>query len=143
MRFSIFLPLTVLAGLVLASPIEERGTGISPVEFGGKPKFEVATARIYPSTTTCIGGGGSTAVNPGVSKHSKYNELDGRSPTYFVACTGPGCTSPCYAYTLPIMPGVCYSTIVYASTFVLASGSLTYGVYAARNCTGSLVFTDF
>jgi hypothetical protein len=140
MRFSSLFSLTVLAGLVLASPIEERGTGISPVESAVEPQFEVATAQIHSTAAAHIEGGSSTGVKPGVSKRSEYNELEGRGATYFIACTGLGCTGTCYAYTLPVTPYVCYSTITYASAFVSASGGLSYGVYAALNCNGSFGF---
>src|ERR1700733_8903053 len=103
MRFSnIFVPLVVLFGLVLASPIEERGESVSVVEDKTPVdhKYEPGVGHIIPNPAAPIEGGGKTEVKPGASKRSEYNQLDGRGPAYFVACTSRGCSGECWAYTM-------------------------------------------
>lgn len=141
MRFSsIFLPLAVLSSLVLASPVvEEREKGVTVVESNArKPDFKISD-DVKPVSNAKIGsdGGGNgekTGVKPGVSKRSDYNELDGRAPVYFIACTSSGCRGSCYGYIIR-RPG-CYATVRYHSAYVSSNSGLPYGVYASLNCRG-------
>lgn len=137
MRFSvIFFPLALLASLTLATPIEERDVSTAVEVNAPEPKFDTGDAHLVPGTSANVeggGGGGKTEVKQPVSKRSDYNELDGRSTVYFVACTYRGCGG-CTAYYLS-RPG-CYSTKTYLSAYVISDGGLPYGVYASLNCRG-------
>ena len=125
MRFSTFIfPLTILAGLVLASPLEERGTKVTEVASASEPKYgPVSSNRTQSSEGVHVEGGkGVTVAKPGKSKRSDYNQLDGRSTPYgvLVVCTGYGCGGDCYGYSLPVNPYICYgSTGTIRSTFRL------------------------
>ena len=148
MLFSkLILPFTILAGLVLASPLEERGTKVSEVASASKPKYEVVPVKPNPASdgTPVKGGGGVTVVKPGKSKRSDHNELDGRSTPYatFVACTGYGCSGYCYGYSLPVRAYVCYWVHWYNSFYIWASDGLTYGVYVGNTCRGVLQYQRF
>jgi hypothetical protein len=135
---SIIFPVAILAGLVLASPIEERGTGLSTVESAVEPKFETAEAEIHPSATAQIEGSDATSAKPGTSKRSEHNELADRSTSYgtLILCTGRGCSGACYGYSLPVKPYTCYGSITYNSLYVRASSGLTYGVFVGPDCRG-------
>ena len=143
MRFSaILFPLTILTGLILASPVEERSTGLSAVASAVKPKFANANGQVRPSVAAHVEGGNAsnvTVTDPGVSKRADYNELTGRATPYatLVVCTGYGCSGNCYGYYLPVRPWTCYATgVTFYSLYVWATDGLTYGVYVGPNCYG-------
>jgi len=143
MRFStLIFPLVMLASLVLASPLEGRGTKVSEVASASEPKYEAVSVTPNPASEGAHvkGGNGVTVVKPGKSKRSDYNELDGRSTPYgtLVVCTGYGCSGSCYGYSLPVSPYVCYWVNWYNSFYISAYTGLTYGVYVGNNCGGVL-----
>ena len=142
--FNILFPLTTLACLVLASPIEERGTGLTAVESAVTvPNFQKVDAEVNAGGTVAHieggnEGGNAATIAPGVSKRSDYNGLDERSTRSgtLILCTGYGCGGSCYGYSLPVRSNVCYGSIAYNSVYVRASTGLAYGVYVGRNCYG-------
>jgi len=143
MRFSTFIfPLTILAALVLASPLEERGTKVSEVPSVPKPKYEPVSVKPNPASEGAHveGGKGVTVPKPQKSKRSDYNELDGRSTPYgtLVVCTGYGCGGYCYGYSLPVRAYFCYWVQWYNSLYVWAPSGLTYGVFVGHSCGGVL-----
>jgi len=147
MRFSTFIfPLTILAGLVLASPLEERGTRVTEVASASEPKFEASSFKSNPVSkgVHVEGGKGVTAEKPGKSKRSDYNQLDGRSTPYatLIVCTNYGCGGDCYGYSLPVSAYVCYGVHWYNSFWIRADDGLTYGVYVGNNC-GAWAFVPY
>jgi len=143
MHFSTFIfPLTILAGLVLASPLEERGTKVSEVALASEPKFGAVNPESSPASegVHVEGGKGVTVEKPGKSKRSDYNELDGRSTPYgtLYVYTGYGCSGYYYGYSLPVRPYVCYWVHAFNSFYIRANSGLTYGVYVGHNCGGVL-----
>lgn len=142
MRFSaIFFSIVALGGLVLASPVEERGPGLGAVESVHEPKFEAAKAQIHPSAAAHIfGNDGATGGKPASSRRSEHNELEDRTTSYatLILCTGRGCSGRCSGYYLPVNPYTCYGSITYNSLYVSATSGLTYGVFVGSNCYGSL-----
>ena len=143
MRFSTFIfPLTILAGVVLASPLEERGTSVTEVAAFVPPKHEAVSPKSNPSPkgVHVEGGKGVTVAKPSKSKRSEYNQLDGRSTDYgtFIVYTGSGCGGDYYEYDLPVDFNTCYGVHWYNSFYISASDSLTYGVYVGHDCGGVL-----
>ena len=143
MRFSTFIfPLTVLAGLVLASPLEERGTRLTEVASASGPKYGTVSFKSKPSPegVHVQGGKGATVENPGKSKRSDYNQLDGRKTPYGVltVCTSSDCGGDCYDNTLPVDPNICHRVHSFNSFVISASEGLTYGVYVGVDCAGVL-----
>jgi len=141
MRFSTFIfPLTILAaGLVLASPLEERGTKVSEVPSASEPKYEVISVKPNPASEGAHvegGGKGVTAKKPSKSKRSDHNELDGRSTPYgtLLVCPDYGCGGYCYGYSLPVNSYVCTWVYWYNSFYISAYDGLTYGVFVGNNC---------
>jgi hypothetical protein len=146
MRFSTFIfPLTILAGFVLASPLEERGTKITEVASASEPKYEAVNGKSTPPSAGAHvegGGTGVTVEKPGKSKRSDYNELDGRSTPYgtLYVYTGYGCSGDYYGYDLPVDAYTCYWVHWFNSFKVVASSGLTYGVYVGHDCGGVLPY---
>jgi len=142
MRFStIIFPLTILAGLVLATPLNERATSVASVGGDVKPQFGPAVGKVRPAAAVHAEGEGVTGRKVGVSKRSDHNELDGRTTQYavLVLCSGYSCTGSCYGYHLPLNAWTCYGGITYNSLYVWAVDGLTYGVFVGTNCNGVLV----
>ena len=143
MRFSTFIfPLTILAGLVLAAPLEERGTKLTEVAGAPGPEHGAVDGKASPASegVHVEGGKGVTVGKPGSSKRSDYNELDGRSTPYatFYVFTGYGCRGYYYGYYLPVRPYVCYWVHSFNSFYIAASDGLTYGVFVGHYCRGVL-----
>lgn len=137
---NILFPLTILAGLVLASPIEQRSTGLTAVKSTVVPKFEAVSGQVRPTVAVHVKAGGATVANPNVSKRSDYNELEERATPFgtLIVCTGFGCSGRCFGYRLPVQRFTCFGTVTYNSVYASASDSLTYGVFVGTNCNGML-----
>lgn len=111
MRFSTFIfPFAILAGLVLASPLEERDTSVkvSKAPSPPEPAPEAANVETTPPSEggRVKSGGSGVTTDPTMSKRSDYNELDGRAVSVgtFIVCAGYGCSGYCYGYTLLVKP---------------------------------------
>jgi len=144
MRFStIVFPLTILASLVLASPLGERATSTNVTSVDGdvKPQFGPAVAKVRPAAAVHAQSEGVTGRKAGVSKRSDYNELDGRAVQFavLILCSDYNCNGSCSGYHLPVNPWTCYWGVTYNSLYVWAVDGLTYGVFVGTNCYGVLV----
>ena len=146
MRFSsILIPLATLAGLVLATPLEERGTRVTAVD-SPKPNYEPGTPKENPSPAAAHVEGtestfrGVTGPKRGKCKRHYNHPFHNADPNgQLIACTGYGCSGTCNGYTLPTIPGLCWWVQGFNSFYVSGSSAgLTYGLFIGVSCDGVL-----
>jgi hypothetical protein len=125
---NILLPIAMLASFTTASPLDNRGTGITPAG-AVKPPVGAASKATPKDVPVHIAG------------TSKRDVLGKRSGSTITVWDGEYCLGDWWQYVLDdLNPDQCYGVQPFSSVAVDNSGSLQYDVYAGPNCNGSLFF---